>query len=197
MSFDKSGTLVATRVENLPTTIWIWDIETRILRAVMVLHAPIAKATWHPSINELLMIRCEGDESRGLVHIWEPSWDLPRIINFAAQLPGGKLIGKTICRWLNVESASPAIFFSDSQDCILVSIPEADDEEVPWQEAESRGFDIYGQREESPLNLVPVDEKRGRVTIADLIEDDEGETGMSGGSDEVEDTFRFRKFCGA
>ncbi|KAG4416111.1 hypothetical protein IFR04_010754 [Cadophora malorum] len=193
MSLDNSGTLLATRIESLPTTIWIWDIETRILRAVIIMHAPIAKATWHPSINEVLMIRCEGDESRGLVHIWEPSWDRPRIVDFQAQIPGGKLIGKTICRWLNVDSQNPAIFFSDSQDCILASIPSTDDEDVPWQEAQLQSSEAYGQREESPLNLIPADKKQGRVTIEDLMED-EGITGMSGGSDEMEDTFRFRKF---
>ncbi|KAK0100475.1 hypothetical protein ONS95_008425 [Cadophora gregata] len=193
MSFDNSGTLLATRIENLPTTIWIWDIGTRILRAVMIMHAPIAKVTWHPSINEVLMIRCEGDESRGLVHIWEPSWDRPRIVDFQSQIPGGKLLGRTICRWLNVNSPSPAIFFSDSQDYILASIPSSDDDEVPWQEAELQGSEAYGQREESPLNLIPADEKRGHVTIEDLMED-EGITAMSGGSDEMEDTFRFRKF---
>jgi hypothetical protein len=189
MSFDYSGTLLATRTENMPTTIWIWDIGTRILRAVLILHAPIVKATWHPTIDELLMIRCEGEESRGLVHLWDPSWESPKIINFGAQKSGGKVIGKTIVRWLNVNSPTPAIFFSDSQEGILASIAGPEDE-VPWQDAEVRGFDIYGQREESPLNLVPADEKR---SYRDYLEDD-GVTGMSGGSDEVEDTFRFRKF---
>jgi hypothetical protein len=158
----------------------------------MILHAPIAKITWHPTIDELLMIRGEGDESRGLVHLWDPGWDTPKIINFAAQIPGGKVIGKTIARWLNAGSSSPAIFFSDSQDCILASIPSNDDEEVPWQDAEVRGFDIYGQQEESPLNLVPMDEKRLYSRVDELMDD--GMTGMSGGTDEVEDTFRFRKF---
>ncbi|KAH8769674.1 hypothetical protein BGZ57DRAFT_888701 [Hyaloscypha finlandica] len=192
MSFDTSGSLLATRMENMPTTIWIWDLGTRILRAVMILHAPIAKATWHPTINELLMIRCEGEESRGLVHLWDPSCSTPKILDFAAQIPGGKVIGKTIGRWLNAQSGSSAIFFSDSQDCILASIPGSEDEEVPWQDAEVRGFDIYGQQEESPLNLVPADEKRTHSRVSELMDD--GMTGMSGGTDEVEDTFRFRKF---
>lgn len=191
MSFDNSGTLLATRTENMPTTIWIWDIGTRILRAVMIFHAPIAKATWHPTIDELLLVRCEGEGSRGLVHIWDPSWRSPKIIDFVSQIPGGKVIGKTVGRWLNVESGAPAIFFSDSQDCILAST--ADDEEaLPWQDAEARGFDIYGQQEESPLSLVAADEKRPYGRIGTLVED-EGMTRMSGGS-EVDDTFRFRKF---
>ncbi|PMD66819.1 uncharacterized protein K444DRAFT_624293 [Hyaloscypha bicolor E] len=191
-SFDTSGSLLATRMENMPTTIWIWDLGTRVLRAVMILHAPIAKATWHPTIDELLMIRCEGEESRGLVHLWDPSWSTPKIVDFAAQIPGGKVIGKTIGRWLNAQSGSPAIFFSDSQDCILASIPGSEDEEAPWQDAEVRGFDIYGQQEESPLNLVPADGKRIYSRVSELMDD--GLTGMSGGTDEVEDTFRFRKF---
>ncbi|PMD37046.1 hypothetical protein L207DRAFT_586723 [Hyaloscypha variabilis F] len=192
MSFDVSGSLLSTRTEDMPTTIWIWDLGTRILRAVMILHAPIAKATWHPTIDELLMIRCEGEDSRGLIHLWDPSWATPKIIDFAAQIPGGKVIGKTIGRWLNAQSSSPAIFFSDSQDCILASIPGSEDEEVPWQDAEVRGFDIYGQQEESPLNLVPANEKRIYSRVSELMDD--GLTGMSGGTDEVEDTFRFRKF---
>ncbi|KAE8446705.1 hypothetical protein EG329_011749 [Mollisiaceae sp. DMI_Dod_QoI] len=196
LAFDRSGTLLGTRTETMPTTIWIWDIgSTRILRAVMILHAPIAKATWHPSIDELLMIRCEGDEARGLVHLWDPSWDRPQIMDFAKQIPGGKILGKTISRWLNVNSPNPAIFFSDSQDCILSSLSEGD---LPWQDAEIRAFDIYGQREESPLQLVPANQKHtnGKVTIADLIDDEDEDGGMrmSGGSDDVDDTFQFRKF---
>lgn len=142
------------------------------------------------------MIRCEGDEARGLVHLWDPSWESPKIIDFAKQIPGGKLLGKTIVRWLNVESDHPAIFFSDSQDCLLAALSEEQDGDVPWQNAEVRSFDIYGQREESPLNLVPANEKHthGKVSIADLMENDDGMMGMSGESDEVDDTFQFRKF---
>ena len=63
---------------------------------------------------------------------------------------------------------------------------------MPWQDAEVRGFDIYGQQEESPLNLVPADEKRLYSRVDELMDD--GMSGMSGDTDEVEDTFRFRKF---
>jgi hypothetical protein len=177
----------------MPTTIWIWDVVVKVLRAVMIFHSPIAKATWHPTINELLLIRCEGDESRSLVHLWDPSWDSPKIIDFALQLPGGKTIGKTVGRWLNVETATPSIFFSDSQDYILASISGPEDSPVPWQESEARAFDIYGQMEESPLNLVPADEKRPYSRV-DALGEDDGITRLSGGSDEVDDTFRFRKF---
>ena len=194
MSFDNSGTLLATRTESMPTTLWIWDIGTNILRAVMIFHSPISKATWHPTIDELLLIRCEGDESRGVVHMWDPSWEAPRIVDFASQIPGGKVIGKTVERWLNnTGSASPAIFFSDSQDCILASLSEPG-EDLPWQDAEARGFDIYGQQEESPLSLVAAGDEKRAYGKVEMLMGEAGVTRMSGGSSEVDDTFRFRKF---
>ena len=179
----------------MPTTLWIWDILTRVLQTVMIFHSPIAKVTWHSSIDELLLVRCEGDESRPLVHLWDPSWATPTIVDFAPQMVGGKVIGKTIARWLNTDSTSPALFFSDSQDCILASFAEDRGEEgkdvtIPWVDANTRAFDIYGQQEESPLTLVPANVKYER----NKIEEEEGTTGMSVESDEMEDTFRFKKF---
>ena len=192
MSFDNSGTLLATRTENMPTSVWIWDIGTGILRTVMIFHAPVAKVTWNPTIDELLMVRCEGEESRSLVHVWDSSWGSPKVIDFASQFPGGNVIRKTVGRWLSTELGPSAIFFSDSQDCILASISDAG-EDLPWQDAEARGFDIYGQREESPLSLVAADEK-GPYGRVDMLMEDDGVTRASGGSSEVDDTFRFRKF---
>lgn len=194
LTFDSSGTLLATRAESMPTTLWIWDVATRIIRTVLILHAPIAKASWHPTVNELLLIRCEGEESRGFIHLWDPSWESPKIINFTDQIPGGKLLGKTVGRWLSTESAPPAIFFSDTQDCMLASVSEPGEGDLPWQDAEAPAFDIYGQREESPLNLVPADEKRlNSRAISSGLKASEIKMGMSG-IDEVDDTFRFRKF---
>jgi hypothetical protein len=192
MSFDHSGALLATHVEDLPTTLWIWDVGRRLLRSVMIFHAPVAKITWHPKIDELLMVRCE--ESRGIVHLWDPSWETPQIINFGEQMPGAKVIGKTVARWLNSESASPTLLFSDTQDCVLASISGPEDGDLPWQDAESTRLDIYGQPEESPLNFATTNEKKfGKVTIEALMEDDSF-TRLSDGSEEVDDTFQFRKF---
>jgi WD40 repeat protein len=179
----------------MPSTLWIWDIGSpRSLRAVIILHSPIAKVSWHPSINELLMISCENE--RGMVHLWDPSWEGPRIVDFRKEIPGGKILGKSVVRWLEFER--PAVFFSDEQDCLFGCVTDEEDGEggVPWSEAEIGG-DVYGRREESPLLLVPA-EKAGKekVRIEDLIEDEsEGDMmGMSGGSEEVEDTFQFRRF---
>lgn len=199
MAFDASGTLLATRTEDFPTSIWIWDITTKILRAVLILHAPVAKVTWHSKISELLMLRCEGEETRALSHLWEPSWETPRIIDFATQLPGGKLIGKSIVRWLNVDAPDPVVFFSDSQDCLLTSTSQDTNDDLPWEEVSAKAVDIYGEREESPLNLVKADEKRPfrRVTVA--LADTEADDSIlemcpSEESEGLDDTFQFKKF---
>lgn len=199
ISFDSSGTLLATRTESMPTVIWIWDTVARNLRSVMIFHSPVAKATWHPSINKIILVRCDGEDSRSLVHLWDPSWPGPKIINYAQQMVGGKVIGKTISRWLNAESSPPTIYFSDSQDCILSCLPDEPDQAddgckdstLPWMDAPARDSNIFGQQEESPLSLVPATERYGRVRMDEM---DEGSTRMSGGSEDVDDTFLFKKF---
>jgi hypothetical protein len=179
----------------MPTSVWIWDIATKVLKSVMIQHAPVAEVVWHPAINELLLIRCEGDESRGLVYFWEPSWETPKVLDFESQIPGGKIIGKSVAMWLNVESPLPAVFFSDTQDFILTSISESEDGALPWEDDIGRELDIYGGRDESPLNLVPADQKRlrRRDTIESLMKDDPTMMEMSGYGDEIDDTFQFKK----
>ncbi|APA10529.1 hypothetical protein sscle_06g052990 [Sclerotinia sclerotiorum 1980 UF-70] len=196
MAFDISGTLLATKIEEMPSAVWVWDVRSRSLRALLIMHAPIARVIFHPSINELLLIRCEGEENKGRVQLFDPSWITPRIISFGAQLPEGKIIGKSIIRWLNVVSALPCIFFSDSQDCILMSLSQANDAEmVPWHASEAREVDIYGQTKESPLNLGGVEGNRpfGRSNTDSIADKDNSYLEMSEGSEELDDTFHFRK----
>ncbi|KAF7934306.1 uncharacterized protein EAE97_008666 [Botrytis byssoidea] len=196
MAFDISGTLLATKVEEMPSAVWVWDVGSRSLRALLIMHSPVARVTFHPSVNELLMVRCEGEDNKGRIQLWDPSWEAPRIVNFGMQMSEGKIIGKSIIKWLNVASVSPSIFFSDSQDCILLSLSKLEDTEmVPWHESEARGVDIYGQTQESPLNLVEGDGKRHfkRVNADDTADNDNTYMDMSDGSEELDDTFYFRK----
>lgn len=205
MAIDTTGTLIASKMESMPTTIFIWDIASKLLRAVLIQHAPVAKLTWHPSINELLLIRCESDDTKGVAYIWEPTFGTPRIVDFSAQLPEGRTLGRTVIRWLPTPSSSdieeegqvPALFFADTQDTILASLSE-NENEVPWNEAKEKAVDIYGQTEESPLNIVdmpyhedagsqmPSPEEAGNGTILTLGEED-----MTEG--DLDDTFDFKK----
>lgn len=146
------------------------------------------------------MVVCEND--KGVVHLWDPSWEKPKIVDFKEEIPGGKILGKSVVRWFEFER--PCVFFSDEQDCLVACLDEGVDGVVPWDEGSGNGISGYGDREESPLQLVPAEKggkggKGGKLRIEDLITDKEGSFGdmgmnMSGGSEEVDDTFQFRRF---
>lgn len=205
MAIDNTGTLIASKTESMPTTVFVWDIASKLLRAVLIQHSPVAKLTWHPSINELLLIRCENDDTKGVAYLWEPSYETPKIIDFSTQLPDGRVMGKAVIRWLSTppsedneeDGQTPALFFADTQDTLLASLSE-NEEDVPWNEEKAKAMDIYGQAEESPLNIVdmpyhedagselPSPEEAGNGTILTLGEEDMTEGDM-------DDTFDFKK----
>jgi hypothetical protein len=216
IALDHSGTLVATRPETLPTTVFVWDIASKLLKSVLILHSPILSITWHPSIAELLLVRCEGDDARGLAYLWEPSWDEPRIVDFGARLPEGKIMGRASIGWLDstpsppdssepapTDSAReqlPALFFSDTQDGILAAVADPLDEDaaLPWNEAGEKAVDIYGNVEESPLQLVAAPEN-GKGLWGKSAREMMGEEatittfGKGLGDGEMDDTFHFKK----
>ena len=205
MTIDKTGTLIVSITASLPTTIFVWDIASKLLRAVLIQHSPVAKLTWHPSISELLLIRCESDDTKGVAYIWEPTFEVPKIVDFGSRLPEGRTLGNAVIRWLpssflednDVHEHAPALFFADAQDTILASLSE-NEEDVPWNEAKPKALDSYGQAEESPLNIVdmpyhedagselPSPEETGNGTISTLGEEDMTEGDM-------DDTFDFKK----
>ncbi|RKF81655.1 putative WD repeat-containing protein C32H8.09 [Golovinomyces cichoracearum] len=127
MSFDKSGSLLATKIEESSTTVWIWDLITCMLRDVFVLQATVAKILWHPTIDRQLMVLCEGEEARRFVYFWHPLWSAPHIFDFAAHLSEGRVLGRTVTRWIQTESLNPTLFFSDSQECVLIRFRAMDD----------------------------------------------------------------------
>ncbi|KAK4137148.1 WD40 repeat-like protein [Trichocladium antarcticum] len=157
ITFDSSSTLVATRLDDSPSTIWIWDVQATELRAVLLFHGNVATLSWHPRIPETLLVKCEGDQYNGLVFVWDPLSEGPRPVNFCQRLPGAKAGGKPRALWLGIDSSSsPSIFFSDAQNYVLACIGEADQGPPPWgglQRLQPR-FPAE-RREEPPLELVP------------------------------------------
>lgn len=162
IQFDPSSTLVVTRLDDSPGTAWIWDVQAAELRAVLVFHGSIRSLSWHPSVRETLLVRCEGDPYNGIVFIWDPLSEGPRTVEMARHLPGGKSVGRTRAFWLGLGAEEPpTLFLSDAQNYILASSIESEDVEPPWGEhgtPELTGHERAARREESPLELVPADE---------------------------------------
>ncbi|GAW12807.1 hypothetical protein ANO14919_021780 [Xylariales sp. No.14919] len=136
--FDPSSSLLVSRLDDAPSTIWIWDIPTSELRAVLMYHANITKVEWHPSQPELLLMRCDGEEYSGLVFVWDPLSNGPRPIDFLRHLPSAKVTGQTDATWLDAITDSAALFFTDHEKYILASLTDADagvgaEEALPWR----------------------------------------------------------------
>lgn len=175
MVFDASSGLIATRLEDAPSTVWIWDIQASELRAVLLFHSDVQAVSWHPNARETLLIRCDGDIYNGIVFVWDPLSEGPKTIDFTAQLPDHKVVGKSQASWLCLDnSEAPSVFFSDEQSYVLASTTESDQGLPCWQDHDG----LEAQREESPLELVPASDAKDSY----LEEDDED-------ASELEDTF--------
>ncbi len=102
LTFSPSGSLLATRLDTLPTTAWIWDIHRSIPAAVLIHHAPIKYLSWHPSIADLLLIQCAHEEV--VLYFWDSSSGVPWLENVSTSMwkkDGGKLN----VRWLPASSS--------------------------------------------------------------------------------------------
>ncbi|OIW33584.1 WD40 repeat-like protein [Coniochaeta ligniaria NRRL 30616] len=150
--FDASSGLIATRLDDAPSTVWIWDIQASELRAVLLFHSEVQSVKWHPTSRETLLIRCDGDLYNGIVFVWDPLSEGPRTIDFTSHLPDRKVVGRSQASWLCLDdSETPSLFFSDGQNYVLASVAESDQDVPYWQ----GGGGGEAQRQESPLELVP------------------------------------------
>lgn len=129
MSFDPSSALLATKLEEAPSTLWIWDVAAAELRAVLIFHGNVSRISWHPTIRETMLVTCDGDAYKALVFSWDPLAEGPQTCDFSASLPNGSVQA----HWLDIPNLEPGAFLaSDSQNCLFASLAENDDERVPW-----------------------------------------------------------------
>lgn len=153
---DPLSALLATRLEDYPSTVWIWDLQVMELRAVLLFHGDVSNLSWHPTVRESLLIRCEGDQYDGIVFVWDPLSEGPRSVDFAQSMPGKRTVGKWRASWLGLEESAPiSLFISDAQNYLLASLPDHDHDLLPWSRHPNTGHTDRTTREESPLELVP------------------------------------------
>ncbi|KAI8635079.1 hypothetical protein F5Y19DRAFT_135141 [Xylariaceae sp. FL1651] len=179
VKFDSSSSLLASRLDDAPSTIWIWDVLTSELRAVLMYHANVTKVEWHPSQPELLLMRCEGEEHSGLIFVWDPLSDGPRPIELLRHLPSAKVNGRIYVTWLKTATGSAALFFKDHATCILVSLADTD-ETPPWEEQSTVALHVD---KDSPADLNIQHDNLSDYSSSDTCE----------GNSELDDTFHFKK----
>ncbi|KAI1432328.1 hypothetical protein GGR50DRAFT_613379 [Xylaria sp. CBS 124048] len=185
VKFDPSSSLLASRLDDAPSTIWIWDLPTSELRAVLMYHTPVTKVEWHPSQPELLLVKCEGERYSGIAFVWDPLSNGPRPIEFSRRLPGAKVTGRSDSIWLKSATESAALFCTDHENYVLVSLAEtetdSDDEAVPWvkQVMTKPHANIDSQTDIDFLNKYPYDDDNNTDEDEDVSE--------------LDDTFQFKK----
>ncbi|CAK7269057.1 hypothetical protein SEPCBS119000_003377 [Sporothrix epigloea] len=201
LAFDCSSTLLATRLEEAPSTVWVWDMNTAELCGVLMVHANVSTVVWHSTQAHTLLVTCDGDKHSGLGVVWNPLKDAaPQTANFLPYLtsehnklsgpPSTQQTGNCRLNWLNLKGVPPSLFCSNASKFCVVAIDEDDyhgyqaTDSIPWPEADApQATAVVGGkrwlldergREESPLELVPAD-----------VETE--------GDSEINDTFQFKK----
>ncbi|KAI1143823.1 hypothetical protein F5Y05DRAFT_407229 [Hypoxylon sp. FL0543] len=187
--FDCSSSLLATRLEDAPGTIWIWDIPSSDLRAVLMYHANVTTLEWHPTQPELLLMRCEGESYGNLVFTWDPISHGPRSINTTPRFSGTPS-GKTYATWLRANTEAAAVFLTDHATCMVASLADSDAESVPWRDESAPT---------SPMSHKGDTDVRSSPRLASSLGDAEDSINFDVDDDytsEPDDTFQFRKFVG-
>ncbi|KAL6403716.1 hypothetical protein AUP68_13085 [Ilyonectria robusta] len=134
LAFDASSALLATRLDDSPSTLWIWDVAAAELRAVLMFHSSV-NFTWHPTTHELLLVTCQDENYRGVSFLWDPLSNGLKPVSLEAFLPDGKVVGKPQSAWLDGDTEFPVFLISDAQHYLMVSCADVEQCPTPWREA--------------------------------------------------------------
>ncbi|PFH55386.1 hypothetical protein XA68_18439 [Ophiocordyceps unilateralis] len=124
-AFDASSTLLATRLDDSPSTTWIWDVAAGELRAVLMFHSHVT-FSWHPANAELLLISCQDEARRGTSFVWDPLSEGPIPVK---ALPTA---GRRQVSWVSRQTESPELLVADAERYVLLSLSESN----PWPGSE-------------------------------------------------------------
>jgi len=196
LAFDSDGSLLATKSDSMPTTVWIWSLQTGAIVAILINHSPVKHVSWHPTESGLLLIHCAIPEPA--LHLWKSTWEAPQIVT----LPLGRASGRLEANWLLSPVDSQFNLLLTSSHHHITSLLFSSGEIVPRAPGFSEGGkstaagaeDMFD--EGSSLDLSPI-----KITHDETLEvhDDFGNAnGDSGlgfglGNEMVDDTFHYRR----
>jgi hypothetical protein len=136
MTFNADGTVLATRDDSTPTTVWIWDLTKLSAAAVLIQHSPIKQLSWHPTLTSLLLIQSSHEEPT--LSFYDSKEKTP----FSVHVPFQKDFGRLDTRWLStIADRKPALILSDLHSFVL-AWPEGKDQILRFEQSEQ------GQAEE-------------------------------------------------
>lgn len=134
IAFDASSTLLATKLDNTPCTLWIWDISAGELRAVLIFHSPVS-FSWHPTSRELLLISCQDETRLGIFYTWDPLSEGPCPISADDYLikKSSMVPMRSQASWINLAGEAPLLFLSNAKNGRLISFMDEDQETNLWK----------------------------------------------------------------
>ena len=190
LAFNEDASLLATRSDSLPSTIWIWSLTTAKLAAVLIHHESVKSIQWHPFVRDLLLVHCATADPT--VHVWRESWDLPQIF----RIRNDELGAITSVGWLATEGDVLKFILNGANLCAIGQMT-VHGQLVFWAEENDQMNEISGLGPEdmfdegNSFELSPV-----KLSNGDIQEDLPGNTRYSEPepttASDIDDTFYYR-----
>ncbi|KAJ3482341.1 hypothetical protein NLG97_g7595 [Lecanicillium saksenae] len=172
LAFDASSNLLATKLDDAPCTVWIWDIAAAELRSVLVFHS-VVSFSWHRKTRELLLITSQDESRQGLSYLWDPLLQGPTPVVPEEFISVKNSVGAPIkaqISWINTDMEFPLALLSTAQQYRILSLGEGDQVPETWHGA--------SKWDDQPPRRKGIDPDISEISI------DDGAA--------VEDTFSFR-----
>jgi len=183
MTFNSGSSLLATKDDNMPTTVWIWDLALMKLRVAIIQNSVVKRLSWHPKKRNLLLIQTSQPEAN--LHIWDADVNQPHIIAHPSSL---RLGNKAEAEWaVGGQQITPTIIYGGADGCVFA-----------WPEGRRFRHGVTTQHEDPE---VASDEEDSLYAILSGQEStpkaDDTQAITEGAVDfPLEDTFQFRKDIG-
>ena len=191
IAFNKDGNLLATKNDWIPTTVWIWSVNTGTTIDVLIHHSPVKQIIWHSSQSDLLLIHCAIPEPA--VHLWKTTWHAPQIL----MLPLQRIRGRLEANWL--ESPTDDIFnimISSAHQYTTARI-SSDGEIITPPETAANPVDMGAEDmfdEGNSLDLSPIKISHSTVEVSGYGDGNENlGSGLGFTEEMLDDTFHYRR----
>ncbi|KAK5296616.1 hypothetical protein LTR16_000559 [Cryomyces antarcticus] len=198
VAFNKSGTLVVTRNDTMPTTVWFWDLSTLSPHSIMIQHSPVKSLLWHPTRVDLLLIQCVGDET--ILYLYNAASQVeatpPTLLN--VPLTHSSSDGKLEAKWLSTSAESkPVLLVGNVRNWLLI-YPDGKEPVLSFDRSHNGDGadqqDIGDESEDSLFNILT-----GRTPLPVIDRNDRNvgsQEEFDDSSERLDDTFREKKRVG-
>ncbi|CAL8574727.1 hypothetical protein XPA_000680 [Xanthoria parietina] len=176
------GDLLASTSSDTPSTLWVHSTDSRPGETMTALihHSPIKALSWHPTVNDLLLIQCAIAEPA--VYVWKSDWNEPRILSLPLKAP----IEKLDAAWLATDDDSIRLMLGSAEQSAIKQFTREGEEVIDsvGQMGPEAMFDEGNSFDLSSVHMQA--DKYPEETLAIGLSTELGHTL------DVEDTFHYR-----